>query len=109
MARRSATSTLAFCTQTLWKAAGRAQGDTGRHLRVRVAPTERLLGTRHPTWPGHPQTQDLPDGHTDPHQGPYMRGPGVHMQTKMNRQALAGQSLWPKDTTQQQMCSEHIL
>lgn len=49
VARRSATSTLAFCTQTLWKAAGRVQVDTGRHLRVGVVPIERLLGTRAPS------------------------------------------------------------
>lgn len=47
VARRSVTSKLAFCTQTLWKAASRvqAQVDTGRQLKVGVAPTERLLGT----------------------------------------------------------------
>lgn len=50
MARRSATSTLAFCTQTLWKAARRAQQQvgTGRHLRVGAAPTEGLPGTQAP-------------------------------------------------------------
>lgn len=50
VARRSATSTLAFCTQTLWKAARRAQPQvgTGRHLRVGVAPTEGLMGTQAP-------------------------------------------------------------
>lgn len=80
VARRSATSTLAFCTQTLWKTTGRAQLQvgTGRHLRVGATATERLLGTQDPqVTPSLAQTSSDSgpiSGYVYPQQGPCMRG-----------------------------------
>lgn len=98
MARRSATSTLAFCTQTLWKAARRAQPQvgTGRHLRVGAAPTEGLLGTQAPK-----EASSLPQTPSDSgptrwaHRPPARPMPerNGHTQTKLDRQPPAGQSL----------------
>ena len=102
VARRSATTTLAFCTQTLWKAAGKS---SCRHLRAGVAPTE-AAGCKAPNRPGHPQTQDLPHGHTDPRWGPDLRGQVCTYRPQWTEPS-AGQSLRPEDAAQQQMCPEH--
>lgn len=108
VARRSATSTLAFCTQTLWKAANRAQPRAGAGGRLRVGPaaTEIRLGTQAPTGGPQPCLDTLRTYHgcPDPHQGPCTRGTGVHMQTQVHRRALAGRSLLA-----QRHCSEYPL
>lgn len=99
VARRSATSTLAFCTQTLWKTTGRAQLQvgTGRHLRVGATATERLLGTQDPQ-----VTPSLAQTSSDsgpirwvciPPAGPMHERDSIHMQMEMGRQPLVGQSL----------------
>lgn len=89
MARRSATSTLALCTHTLWKAASRTQPGVGtfRHLGVGMAPTESLPGMRASVGGPQPRLGPLRIEHgcPDPHLGPCTRGTGEHVQTWIHR------------------------
>lgn len=113
LARRSATSKLAFCTQTLWKAAGSTQPQvgTGRHLGAGTAPTEAAGRTGGPQ--SGPDTLRRRTNQMGTHtlRGLMHEKDGMYTQTKIDRQPLTGGSLLVQThcPAQQQKCPWHTL